>query len=534
MRLLSKTSAAIAVFLSLATTAIGQENSSMRDFEYIRASVPWLTSRNGAGLSAMTLKHTTIAELNYQKGNGDLIDNAGSVDCFKAGAMTESYLKISERVAFYGKLSYSYFSGKDMGGSILMDPAYNPVNFYESELTTTGVKHRELYHLIGGVSYSFKNSGWSLGAKFDYESGDQAKLKDPRFQNVWMDLDISAGFRYDNNRNFSIGMNLEYRRTLEYLVGKIYGQSGKQYFTFIDYGGFYGNRELFDGTESMVSPSTNYPMFNGFLGASIQLEIGRSVKIYHELTYLMRNGYYGNKGSSNIVFTEHGGNIFEYKGELRAGTDAMRHHVGLKASYQTLVNNKNVYRMNTEVGANTNVEYLSQNEVLDRTDINAKVYYTAFVDVENYRPKWEFGASAEFDSRQSLTTIYPYYRSYFSSNITASIYGKRNIVSGKNIYTISAEGAFMTGAGFPKEDGILASSTSDAPKSFEVYLWKDFEYRTAQRAGAGLTFRYTRLFSQKVGAYVQVSDKYITLLSEPEYLSNRYRNTFNLTIGCTF
>ena len=100
MRLLSKTSAAFAVFLSLAVAAQGQENSSMRDFEYIRESTPWLSSRNAAGLSAMTLKRATIAELDFTKSNGGIVDNAGSEDCFKAGAMTESYLKISESVAF--------------------------------------------------------------------------------------------------------------------------------------------------------------------------------------------------------------------------------------------------------------------------------------------------------------------------------------------------------------------------------------------------------------------------------------------------
>ena len=177
---------------------------------------------------------------------------------------------------------------------------------------------------------------------------------------------------------------------------------------------------------------------------------------------------------------------------------------------------------------------MSQNEVLDRSDINAGVHYTAFIDVENYRPKWEVGAKADFDSRQSLATIYPYYRSTSSSNLAAEIYGKRNIVSGKNMFTLYAAGAYMTGFGIPKDDGILASSSSDAPKSFDVYLYKEFEYRTAQRAGAELTFRYTRLFSHKVGAFIQLSDRYTTLLADPEYMSNGHRNTFNLTIGCTF
>lgn len=534
MRLLSKTSASIAIALSLAAAVSAQEGRSSRDHDYIRASAPWLSSRNAAGLSAMTLDRATIADVNFNKENGGIADNAGSEDCYQAGVATESYLKISDRIAFYGKLSYSYFKGKDMGGSILMNPSYNPVNFYEGDLNTKGVKNKELYHLIGGISYSFKDSGWSLGAKIDYESGDQAKLKDPRFLNVWMDLGTSAGFRFKTDGTLSFGVNLEYRRTLEYLNGKIYGLSGKQYYSLIDYGGFYGNRELFEGTDAMVSAGNTCPMFNNFYGASAQVEFGDKIKVFNELTFLMREGYYGNKGSSNILFTEHGGQVFQYKGELRAANGDMRQHVGVDIRYETLANYKNVYRLNTQVGQHTIVEYLSQNEVLDRADLKASVYYTAYLGVENYRAKWELGAKADFDSRQALATIYPYYRSSGSSNVSAMIFGKRNILAGKNLLTVKAEGVFMTGFGTAKEDGSLASSTSDAPTSFDAYLYKDFEYRTAMRAGAGLSFRYTRLFSDKVGGYIELNDRFISLLSQPEYLSNSHRNTFNLTIGCTF
>ena len=129
-------------------------------------------------------------------------------------------------VAFYGKLSYSYNSGKDMGGSILMDPSYNPINFYESVDTTGGVKNKEVYHLIGGLSYALKDSRWAIGAKIDYQTGDQAKLKDPRYLNVWMDLGTSVGTRFAASEGFSVGLNLEYRRTLETTSSKVYGVSG--------------------------------------------------------------------------------------------------------------------------------------------------------------------------------------------------------------------------------------------------------------------------------------------------------------------
>lgn len=533
MRLLSKISMTCMFLLGLATSASGQGGRSMRDFEFIRSSSPWLTSRNAAGLNTMPTEKASIAEGSITKDNGSLIGNAGSDDSFKAGVHTESYLKISDRLAFYGKLSYSYDTGRNMGGSILMDPDYNPINFYESVDTTRGVKNKELYHLAGKLSYKFKDDRWSLGAAIDYESGDQAKLKDPRFLNVWMDLNASIGTRFAASEGFSAGLSLEYRRTIESLLANTYGVSGKQYYNFIDYGGFYGTRDLFDSSYGMIATETR-PMFNSFIGASLQIEAGRKTKVFNQLTYLMRNGYYGSRSSSKITYTEHSGNIMEYNGVLLAGNGKNLHRVGLDVKLENLFNYENVYRLNTEIGENTVVEYISQNEVLDRTDITATLSYTGFLDIENFRPRWEYGVMAGFQSRQSLTTIYPFYRSSGHNVISAEAYGKRNFVSGKNLFTAELGAYFQTGSGSPKDDGIYASSSSAAPRSFDMYLYRDFEYRTATRIGGTASLRYTRLFSDRLAGYIQLSDRYISLLKQPEYLNDGHRNTLAITIGCTF
>lgn len=519
--------------LGLGLAASGQEGRSMRDFEFIRSSSPWLTSRNAAGLNTMPTERTVIAEGTFNKDNGGLIGNSGSDNSFKAGVHTESYLKISDRLAFYGKLSYSYNSGRNMGGPVFMDPDYNPLNFYESVDTTRGVKNKELYHLVGSLAYTFKDSRWSLGASIDYESGDQAKLKDLRVLNVWMDLNASIGTRFAASEGFSAGLSIEYRRTLESIVGNIYGVSGKQYYNFVDYGGFYGTRELFDSNHGIVATETR-PMFNSFIGASLQIEAGRKTKVFNQLTFLMRNGYYGSRSSGKITYTEHAGNIIEYNGVLLAGNTRNRHRIGLDVRFENLLNNENVYRLNTEVGENTVVEYISQNEVLDRTDISAALSYTGYLGVENFRPRWEYGVTATFDSRQSLTTVYPFYRSSGHNVICADIYGKRNFLSGKNLFTAELGAGFQTGSGVPKDDGAYASSSSEAPRSFDLYLYRDFEYRTASRISARASFRYTRLFSDRIGGYIQLSDRYISLLEAPQYLNNGHRNSLDLTIGCTF
>jgi hypothetical protein len=533
MRLFSKTLSALILILGLAFGASGQERRSVRDFDFIRSTSPWMSSRNAAGLGSMPVERIAVAEGTFDKENGGLIDNASSEDSFKTGAMTESYLKVSERLFFHGKLSYSYFMGKDMGGSILMDPSYNPVNFYESVDTTRGVKNREMYRLEGGLAYSLGRK-WSIGVNVNYESGDQAKLKDPRFLNTWMDLGLSAGTRFIASDAFSVGLSLEYRRTLESLKSNIYGTTDKKYFTFTDYGGFYGTRELLDDNNGMVSTGNTNPMFNSFYGASLQIETGRDVRTFHQLTYLRRDGYFGNPGSSKIMYTEHGGNILEYNGTAMFRKGDNIHRIGLDFRYEGLLNHENVYRLSTEVGEQTVVQYISQNEVLDRTDLSASLSYIGWLGVKDFRPDWEYGARADFFNTASLATIYPFYRSSSRISISADVYGKKNLLKGRNLFTLGFGACFLTGSGNPKTDGILASSSSSAPLSMDLYLYRDYEYRTSTHAGAELSFRYTRLFSDRAGGYIEISDKFKSLLKEPEYLNCRLRNILAITIGCTF
>ncbi len=64
-----------------------------------------------------------------------------------------------------------------MGGPILLDPYYNPINFVENSDTTTGSKTLEKYTLEGAMAYSLTNR-LTLAGKVSYQSADYAKRKD--------------------------------------------------------------------------------------------------------------------------------------------------------------------------------------------------------------------------------------------------------------------------------------------------------------------------------------------------------------------
>ncbi len=125
----------VLILMLLQHPASGQE-MRVYDFSFVRDISPWLTSGNYAGLGTLPTDRIAAAEMFFNKSDGGLAGIEESGDSWRAGAYTESNVRISDRIAFCGKLSYTNFRGKDMGGPVLMDPSYNPVNFLESTDTT--------------------------------------------------------------------------------------------------------------------------------------------------------------------------------------------------------------------------------------------------------------------------------------------------------------------------------------------------------------------------------------------------------------
>ena len=502
-------------FLASALVAAGQEAAERRDFNFRTETDPVMFLSNPAAVSQF---------------NGGLASLTESPDAYKAGALTESYISISPKISFHGKLAWSYFSGQDMGGPILMEPDFNPVNFLESSEATTGQKNREGYSLLGAMSYRF-NEKWSSGVSFEYESADQTKVKDPRFSNILMDMRIRAGVVFTPSERLLLGASLVYRNAMEKVRGGIYGTTDKQYFIYTDKGGFYGTMFELSGDYNPIPMTEFKPMKNDFYGLSLQAISGI---FSNELEVLYRDGFYGKKASSSATFFEFSGVRAAYRADLTAPAGADLHHATLKLDYELLGNNENVFKYVTPSGQNTRVEYSGQNHILDRNSIDAELGYVFYKGMGGYLPDFSAGITAKGRARFLSTVIYPYYRNSDVITMTADAFAQKNFFSGKSVFSLDLGAGFRTGFGTPKEDGSYASTSGSNLKSFDNYLYRQFEFDTASAAGGSLGFTYTYLFSDRFALYIKLSDDFSALLAEPQYLGGRIRNVALATVGCNF
>ena len=527
---------AISLSVIFCPVAVGQQGRNIYDFSFIKDSNPWLVSSNAAGLATLQVDRTSFVEAYFNKEDGGLIPVEGSDNSLLAGARTESFARISDMIVFHGMLSYSYFHGKNMSGHYFMDPSYNPINFIENAGDNAGVKVKELYSLSGGMSCML-GEGWALGLQFDYETGDYAKRKDPRPRSRWMDLGMSAGVRFAPSESFSAGLNFLYERTVENLDCSIFGTTDQQYYTFIDYGGYFGTVERLDGDLGFIkTTSPGRPMINSFFGGALQLTFGNpgDILFFNELTYRYRDGHYGDRSSNEAIYCEFGGNTASYNGVLGIRSGNAMHKVSLYGEYAGLINYENIYRRTTNPGGNTVVEYFGQNEIYHSIGFSGKLSYNGYLGIDRFRPKWEYGAELDASYKTFRATYYPFYRNQEITVFSGSIRGGRNFTVTNNIFTVGLDVSCYMGSGTKNEDGTYAESVSDNHSSNDSYLDRDFEYDTAARAGATLSFRYTRLFGDKISAYVDVRDTYNHTLKNPSYLTDGFRNIFVIALGCAF
>lgn len=507
------------------------------DYSFVKKTQPWLVSGNTSLLHLSPVGKMSIASAGLKKYDGGLIDVHESDDCIEGNFFTESYVKVSDRMTFYGRLSYDYFSGKNMGGPVLMDPYYNSENFVESTDTTLGNKTKELYTLCGGISYRLSDR-WSLGGKVYYQTGNYAKLKDPRHKNTWADINVSAGASFAAGDNAVFGLNAVYRRTIESLSAKIYGATTAKYYYLIDYGGYFGTTEIIDGDNLHVTTSgKDRNMYNAFYGASLQADFALSdkVRFFNELSFLMRDGYFGNKGTGEIRFADNEGMVLSYKGILSVNNSGFMQQITLDASYQSLTNLENSFSVTTVPGENQKVVYYGSQETLDKNTLSAGLSYDGFVGVSSLRPSLSFGVDLSYYMHDFTATTYPFYRKQNVNAFAASLHADKNFLHRANMFTAGARIDYRDGGGIKNEDGLLASA-SGSPKKADSYLNRNFEYLTAGRAGAELSFRYSRFFGKaaKTMAYAEISDSFVSLVSKPEYLYGRYRNILSITLGCSF
>jgi hypothetical protein len=507
-------------------------DSTWQNIDYTKYTNAWLSSGHVLGLHALPVPRLSIAELNAGKNKGGFVNFYESDDRFRVGAKVSSYRKMNARVAFLGGVEYESSEGKNMGGSAFIDPAKYPLDIDEYADSTAGKKKLERYNLVGGLTTQL-GSRWRLGGRVNYEAANYTKFRDMRHTNKLLQLDAYLGGSYTVNDHLEVGLGYGYLRRIESVKFGIYGNTDRQYLSLINFGSFYGTVELHD---EKGYTADNNPLVDLLHKASAfaNVTLGPRASWFNELNFGVRNGYFGQKGTTGITYTEHAGSQYAYHGVAVIQRTGMLHHLDLRVAYQALENQQNIYRLETPQGGSSSIVYYGQSQVLDQKIRESSLHYSFHSGKIGWVPKWIFNAGVNYRSRTQQVSLYPYFRKQEINSYHLSAAVTQNRQLGQNLFTISYQ--FLTGGGngTAQRDGLYAkpSNSQNTPGSKASYLNREFEYLTASRIENTVKLRYT--YRVKAGQQTYLQLHYSNTNAFKVIYLQKNVNTVSATLGYTF
>lgn len=507
-----------------------------RNFDFVKQSDARLTSENAALLKHLSDMRISTARLFGTVNNGDFVNYFQSPQSYIFGAETESYYRVNSRLVFYGLVGYENFTGKRMGGSAFIAPQTAPFNIVESADTTRGAKQMETYRLSAGISYELSKKT-TIGSKIEYTAANYAKRKDLRHRNKLLDLTATLGGNVELNEKAEIGLNAFYRKRVEGVFFNTYGTTDIQYVSLIDFGSSYGRTQAFtEMGDGYTSGKTDRPLVDKYYGGSLQFQynLSKTFSLFHQLSYKIRDGYYGIKSSSSVVYTNHNANAWAYLGSALWHTEKERHRLDIGFETESLQNFENIFTIENEQGGFSYVVYHDKNKMLDRKKQKFRVKYSGNFDVQVLQPKWTINAEATIDKLYKKTSVYPYFRKQDLTfwRVTSSL--NRNFFNDKRCLGIALGASLGGGSGLPFTDGVYAqpSSTEKLPQTAEFNLYAEYDYLTALRIGVHPAVKYSiRLKEQTAGS---VSLQYSFTQAQKTEKENKNNQQLLLAFGLEF
>ncbi len=529
------------------STHNSQPSLLLRDYQFVKNDDPWLTSRNAAALTRFATENIAEAELSLTCGRGGFVDYSESPHALQADAAIESFFRLSPRTVVYGSMSYNYFDGKDMTGSVFTFPSHPstiqsqfshlPFDIVEDSLGNEGDKHRDTYRLCGGFGSDVLD-GLSVGMRLTYTAANYAKYKDLRHQNKLMDLQLLASVYWPFASWGSLGADYLYHRNTETINFGVYGKSDKTYMSLIDYAGFMGHVEQY-GNTGYADKSREMPLVSETNGVGLQLSIQHSAfSFFNTFDYAHRHGYYGRKSPYTITYANHRSNIYDYAARLSfQPSPSSRHHLAFSLSVENLQNDASTYReLQNDAGA-TYYEYYTPVKTANKLWTSWSVAYTSCLGLQEELPTWTFQVGVNNMQRQQTAYTYPYYRRQKLTNHEIFVDMGRNIVGRQGVWSLTVGGSFLKGKGEPFEDltFLAPSDKQSATPAMEAFLYREYQYLTAPQYSIGGTVKYAFVFpGTKMQTYAKT-----TLTHRKANVTNDYSRgcdhlTATFTLGCTF
>ena len=482
---------------------------SAQTYDIIERRNSWNAGENVTGIRMDSIS-SSYAELYGKNNHGDFYHSYEAEKSWNAGAIAKSITHL-KGYSLTGSFSFNHTSGKDMSGSMFIQPGFYPVDILEF---TPGRKNLQRYAFMGGIASDIAPN-WRLGGKIDFAASNYSKRKDLRHTNYRLDLKVAPSVMYHSG-DLAIGFSYMFSKNSESVKAEVIGTTENSYNAFLDKGLMYGAYEAWDGSGIHLSESgiNGFPIKELSNGGALQLQWKR---FYGDIEYTYSSGSAGERDAIWFKFPTHRiASHWSY--HFQQGKK--EHFLRLNLQWSHLVNNENVINKETVNGITTT--YINgSNRIFERDAFSVHPEY------EFISPRTEVRLGTHISTFKRLTTqMYPYVAS--EKMLCTQTYVSSVFHIGK--FDLKAAASFAIGNSTEKSRVITTDTEpGDPPYRLTDYYNLQNEYATAPQATLRLGLRYH--FNH--GIYAEVQGSY-TRGFNLHYIDGSSRWNETIKLGYTF
>ena len=468
------------------------------DEGYILEGYSLLNSHNPSGLNILTQKSLSKAWMGGELSKGGLVNYYESDDAFRFSVGARSYFRFNSRIVMRGEIFYELIHGKNMSGSVFLNPEFQVFDILEITDENRGLKKVERYHVNTSLSYNVYK-GLSLGFGFDFVSANYAKMKDLRYSNTCSDMKVDLGLNYDFKR-VSIGGTYHYRKNVEGLAFERFSGGDTHYELLLSYGPFWGKRKSFEENVGMIS-SSRIPIKNILHGGSLQLDIrpNSQCEFFFEGLLSSRHCDLGHKSPNTILYNTFAG--LEYSATARAlfHLPTQRHALNFNFVGRSMTSYENVYKIVHHPSGENETIYYDPKSVSQSHFNSFSLSYRGDFMIRDSIPLVSCKVSARVDDRKCLSTLYPYWKSEHLLPFYASLYGQGQIPYRQNLFKIGLalgySGAFICQE---NQGSYIPNPSQMTPISSDLMHGRQLEFLTSPQIHLNPSFTYSRSFKHLI------------------------------------
>ena len=491
----------------------------------IKANNPWTKSLNSAGLIFNENQDFSIVELDFQYGKGNFRNVNAPTAFNKINAQTESFRRLN-RVFFYGKFSFDYTKRLKMGWCNVIDPYRSPIFFADS---MPGRQTKETYHLEGGIGYML-GSRWAIGAKIDYVNASNAKKKDARNKNTYMNLKLYPGVIY-RSKFLNAGVNFIYEKETENIDIRTIGTGRTPELLTVEGLWFYTSEQVSETT------SITRDIRDEALGGAAQIEFfSDRIRFFNQFSILEKKQEIFKANYNKERGGEMKQRVYDYTGALNISGEKFCHYINLKADFSSMLGYENIQQKEIINQNSTWTQYGKKNKSLIEAT-TADVNYNLFRNRTAYNSSWNAQIGAKGFYVERTYRLYPAKYQQTLKNVEGYLAFTKNFLFKKGMLDCGLNGAYTIGGGTMLKMKLEAETglpNLDAYSQRKDLLEQEFEYITSDKIAGGINVRYTYFLDKAKGMNLFAIGNVNYKKSTSGLYDGKDWTTLQATIGLSF